>query len=186
MGAVERRSAEEVEERGQHVDQPRAAIEDASPIEGRGTAHHHGDVHERVVELAPVREHPVFAEEIVMRENTNADHDRLLTSVRSARWKYVLTYDRLAGTVVEEAYDLDADPGEQHDLCAGKGRIDGLTFDAAFCRAVEQARDRIWGAAEHADTVFTSPYAGGRARVTSKRPAACGTEVAGNGNTKKR
>ncbi|MDF1703119.1 MAG: sulfatase-like hydrolase/transferase, partial [Planctomycetota bacterium] len=117
---------------------------------------------------------PVFSEEIVNRDNTGEDLDQMLTSVRSARWKYLITFDRLAGTVIEEAYDLLEDPGEQSDLCAGTGRIEGIAFDPAFCAAVEQARDRIWGAAQQSERLYRSPYSGGSAQVTSKRPKACG------------
>lgn len=116
----------------------------------------------------------VFSEEILTRENTNGDHDQLITSVRSAKWKYIITFDRIAGTVIEEAYDLRRDPGEQVDLCAGSGRVTELSFDASFCRAVEQARDRIWGAAQHSEHLYGSPYGGGRALVTSRRPPPCG------------
>ncbi|MDA1195546.1 MAG: sulfatase-like hydrolase/transferase [Planctomycetota bacterium] len=117
---------------------------------------------------------PVFGEEILSRENTGEDDDAMLTSVRSSRWKYIITFDRGAGTVLEEAYDLQTDPGEKHDLCRGSGRIDGLPFDPDFCRAVELARDRIWGAAATSGELYQHPYGGGRALVTSKRPAACG------------
>ena len=120
---------------------------------------------------------PVFAEETLTRENTNGDNDQMITAVRSARWKYIITFDRIAGTVIEEAYDLQNDPLEQIDLCAGTGRVTGLTFDADFCRAVEQARDRIWGAAQHSEHLYGSPYGGGRALVTSQRPAPCGEDL---------
>lgn len=117
---------------------------------------------------------PVFSEEWVTRDNTQADVDRVVTSVRSPQWKYILTYDRLEGTVVEEAFDIVKDPGELVDLAAGSGRIGKQPFDAAFCRAIEQARDRIWGSAESGNGLGTSPYGGGRAQVTSKRPVPCG------------
>ncbi|MDJ0520827.1 MAG: sulfatase [Planctomycetota bacterium] len=117
---------------------------------------------------------PVFCEEILNRDNTREDVLALVTGVRSRNWKYIVTFDQLKGTVIEEAYDLRADPGEQKDLTLGTGRIDGLVFDDDFCTAVEQARDRIWGAAERSNRLQGSPYAGGRALVTSKRPKACG------------
>jgi len=117
---------------------------------------------------------PVFSEEILTRANTGEDADALLTSVRSAHWKYIITFDRQAGTVLEEAYDLRQDPGERHDLCAGSGRIDGLSFDPSFCAAVEAARDRIWGAAGQSNRLYASPYGAGRAQVISQRPRACG------------
>jgi len=117
---------------------------------------------------------PVFSEEILNRDNTGEDVLVRLISVRTAHWKYIITFDELRGTVVEEAYDLVRDPGERQDLCRGTGRIDGVTFDPAFCRAVEMARDSIWGAAESSNKLYRSPYAAGRARVSSKRPWACG------------
>ncbi len=125
----------------------------------------------RLTTNAPGR--PIFSEEILNRDNTGLDTQQVLTSVRSKRWKYIVVFDELKGTVMEEAYDLLADPDEQHDLCQGLGRIDGLEFDAAFCEAVEMARDRIWGAAEAGNRLYASPYGAGRAMVTSKRPAAC-------------
>jgi arylsulfatase A-like enzyme len=107
------------------------------------------------------------------RANTGQDVSVLASSVRSPRWKYVLTFDRLRGTVLESAYDLRADPGERQDLCAATGRADALAFGPAFCAAVEEARDRLWGAAERGDRLADTPYGGGSARVTSKRPAPC-------------
>jgi arylsulfatase A-like enzyme len=116
---------------------------------------------------------PVFSEEVLNRDGTGEDDDALLTSVRSSRWKYIITFDRLKGTVLEEAYDLAADPGEQDDLCKGSGRLDGLSFDAEFCAAIESARDRIWSDAGRSDKLFRSPYGGGRSQVTSQRPKPC-------------
>lgn len=116
---------------------------------------------------------PVFAEERISRANTEVDRLAQLTSVRNARWKYVLTYDMLAGAVLEEAYDLLLDPLERSDLCQGRGRIDGLEFDAEFCEAIEAARDRIWGAVEGVKRRYNSPYGAGEVQVTSERPAAC-------------
>lgn len=116
---------------------------------------------------------PVFSEEILNRDNTGLDTQQVLTSVRSKRWKYIITFDELKGTVMEEAYDLEADPLEQNDLSKGLGRIEGLTFDLAFCEAIEMARDRIWGAAAAGNRLYASPYGAGRAMVTSDRPAAC-------------
>jgi len=117
---------------------------------------------------------PVFSEEILNRDNTGEDVSTRIISVRTGHWKYIITFDELGGTVMEEAYDLRRDPGERADLCRASGRIDGLTFDPAFCRAVEMARDSIWGAAAGSNRLVRSPYAGGRAKVTSKRPRACG------------
>ncbi len=119
--------------------------------------------------------HPVFSEELLDRGNTGEDHDATLTSARSAGWKHLLTFDKQKGTVVEEACDLRADPGEQCALCGSNGRIDGLSVDPAFCEAVERARNRIWGDAERGDALEGTPYRGGRPQVTSKRPQPCGS-----------
>ena len=116
---------------------------------------------------------PVFAEETLDRENTGDDVSVVLTAVRSQSWAYLIAFDRLRGTVVERAYDLASDPGETRDLCSGTGRLDGLTFDAAFCTAVEAARDRLWGAASRGERLHATPYGGGSAQVTSERPAPC-------------
>ncbi len=90
---------------------------------------------------------PVRAQVARRPAHTGGESDAELESVRSARWKFIVTYDRLAGTVTEEAYDLLADPEERRDRADAHHRVQGLPFDDAFCRAVERARDRIWALA---------------------------------------
>lgn len=88
---------------------------------------------------------------------TREDLDWALRALRSDAWKAVFTWDRRAGTVKEEAYDLRTDPGERDDLAKGSGRLEGLALDPAFCREVERVRDEL-----------------AREGATSPRPAPCG------------
>jgi arylsulfatase A-like enzyme len=74
---------------------------------------------------------------------TRTDLSWALRSLRSDRWKAILTWDLRAGTVREEAYDLAADPGEQRDLAEGRGTLEGLAFDEAFCRELDRVRAEI-------------------------------------------
>jgi arylsulfatase A-like enzyme len=84
---------------------------------------------------------PVVSEE---RLDLSKTAGRLLgrrVSVRSPRWKYILTYDARRGRIGEEAYDLAADPAEQHDFARGTGRLSRhLPFDEAYCAAVDRIR----------------------------------------------
>jgi arylsulfatase A-like enzyme len=92
-------------------------------------------------------------------------------SVRSMSWKYVVRFDTRAGTVVERAYDLAADPGETKDL-AVEGVVGSVGFDGTFCEAVEHVRDGIWGRVEAANSLSYEPYGQGE-RVLTERPAPC-------------
>lgn len=116
---------------------------------------------------------PVFSEEWVTRDNTQADVDKVVVSVRSDRWKYILTFDRRAGRAIEEAFDIVADPGELVDLAAGSGRIGTRAFDEAFCEAVERARDRVWGPQTAAGGVEAELYGDTGDRLRTERPPPC-------------
>jgi arylsulfatase A-like enzyme len=116
----------------------------------------------------------VVSEERINRDNTAEDRKEVLVSLRSARWKAILTYDQRGGTVREELYDLDADPTEQDDLAADVGWIDAsVELDLAFCVALEKARDRIWQAVSDADRRVNTPYGAGITRVKTRRPPSC-------------
>jgi arylsulfatase A-like enzyme len=84
-----------------------------------------------------------LTQERVDIEVTKEDISLALRSLRSDRWKAILTWDTRAGTVREEAYDLVADPLEQHDLGGGKGTLEGVPFDEAFCRALDKVRAEV-------------------------------------------
>jgi arylsulfatase A-like enzyme len=74
---------------------------------------------------------------------TRDDVSWAIRSLRSDRWKAILTWDMRAGTVREEAYDLTADPAETADLARGAGTLEGVPFDEAFCRALDRLRAEI-------------------------------------------
>jgi arylsulfatase A-like enzyme len=113
---------------------------------------------------------PVLSEERLVPETTRGASDGLLLSVRSDRWKYLVTYDIRGGTVLEQAFDLAADPRETSDLAGGTGRIGTPPFDEAFCDAVETARDEIWTRVKGTSWLVSQGYVGGVPRVTSERP----------------
>jgi arylsulfatase A-like enzyme len=84
---------------------------------------------------------PVVAEEMLSKQNTGHDREVFLTSVRTDRWKYVLTYDRTDGTLAQEMYDLHADPGEHANLLArGAGPVD---VGPEVCARIREVRQRL-------------------------------------------
>jgi arylsulfatase A-like enzyme len=85
---------------------------------------------------------PVLAEEWVTLMNTGGDANLFLSSVRSARWKVIVTRDLASDAVTEVAYDLVADPGEQVDVAGGPGGVDALPLEADFRTALATARER--------------------------------------------
>jgi arylsulfatase A-like enzyme len=113
----------------------------------------------------------VFSQERLNRDNTSEDVEMVRHSIRSARWKVIVTWDQRAGTVVEEVYDLEKDPAERFDL-AKSGVADG-PFDAALCEALERMRDGVWGSVDSAHRVLHTPYGAGVSRVEAGRPAPC-------------
>ncbi len=116
----------------------------------------------------------VFAEEILNADNTGEDVHEILTSVRSTRWKYILTHDTYAGTAREAFYDLSRDPGEQVPLGANHDGLAGLESDAPFRAAVERARDRVWGAGPRARGLYAGPPVAGVAPAGTPRPPPLG------------
>lgn len=113
---------------------------------------------------------PVFAEEILNADNTGEDVYEILTSVRTARWKYILTHDTQAGIARETFYDLRADPGEQVPLGATHDGLAVLERDAPFRAAVERARDRVWGAGPQVRGLYAGPPVAGTAPAGTPRP----------------
>lgn len=123
--------------------------------------------------LGELRRGPVTSEEQQDGANTGDPAAKaVLVSVRSPAWKYLVRLDTRAGTVLEQAYDLDADAGEVTDL-ARDGSLAGLAFDDAFCEMVERVRDGIWGAVQGANRISGEIYSQGE-RVVSGRPVPCG------------
>lgn len=116
---------------------------------------------------------PVEAQEVRTHHDTGGRSHALACSVRNAHWKYVGTYDLAQGTLVEQAYDLRADPQGLRNLAsASDGMVRDLPFDPPFCRAVERARDRLWAGATQAAWSQAQGYSTGRARLLDPRPAA--------------
>lgn len=124
--------------------------------------------------------HPTRAQLVRNRAQTRGRSDAVLESVRSDRWKYVVAYERAAGTVLESAFDLSQDPSEGRDLAGAGGRVVGLPLDLDTCRAVEQVRDRLWASLAGSGLLHEHGYEGGTARVDAPRPpSACGPPPAG-------
>lgn len=117
------------------------------------------------------RRAPVVSEATQDPENTGLADVRVnLVSVRSPRWKYIVRFDVRQGTVVEEAYDLAADPGEAKNLADADGTVSKVPFDAEMCAAVEHVRDGLWGVeVAGSNAVAGGPYSMG-ARVATNRP----------------
>jgi arylsulfatase A-like enzyme len=112
---------------------------------------------------------PIISEESRTPLRTGGASDAMVQSVRNEDWKVILTYERVAGTVIEEAYDLRTDPEEQKNL-AKDGRVTDLSFDLPFCRALERVRDRVWAAVSGSNFMLDSGYMAGPAYVKGERP----------------
>jgi arylsulfatase A-like enzyme len=115
--------------------------------------------------------HPVQSEEWISPERTAGDADAYAVSARSERWKYIVTFDMVNGTVREEAYDLVADPGERKDLGGNTGRVGVAPFDERFCDAVERARDLVWAVVEGRRWLQSKGYSASAGAITEERPA---------------
>lgn len=118
---------------------------------------------------------PILSEERFLGMGLGLGHrdEGFSISVRSPQYKYIVTYNHGAGTVLEELYDLGADPGETVDLAAATGRVPSLSFDEAFCAEIEHVRDLIWTNVTDRQNRVNTPYGAGLARVTGERPAPC-------------
>ncbi len=118
---------------------------------------------------------PVISEERLTQVNTGEDVDAVRLSARTARWKYIATFDLATGQVREEAYDLWFDPGEKEDLGKGTGRIPpDQVFDPCLCAAMQALRDRIWHDASNEEgEVYTTPYGAAAPRANGLAPPPC-------------
>jgi arylsulfatase A-like enzyme len=122
--------------------------------------------------LGAVRRGPVRAVHLV--DGSNSGDKKAMSTIhatRSLRWKYMVTLDQRAGTVVESAFDLDADPDEKNDL-AKDGSVGHVEFDASFCDGVEAVRDLVWASAAGHNALVEGPYNQGT-RVLQGRPKPC-------------
>jgi arylsulfatase A-like enzyme len=89
---------------------------------------------------------PVESEEWVTPAKTGGEGPLYVASLRSVRWKVILTRDPASTDVREEAYDLARDPREQDDLAGGAEGAAGLPFDEPFRAAFDALRRRVAGA----------------------------------------
>ena len=88
---------------------------------------------------APGPGRPVLAEEWATLTKTGGVANLFVSSVRSARWKVIVTRDLATDALTEEVYDLVADPGEQADRARD---VATLPLGDEFRRALELARKR--------------------------------------------
>jgi arylsulfatase A-like enzyme len=88
-------------------------------------------------------ERPVISETRALPAMTGGDSDLHIVSVRTSRWKVILTLDRTTGAVREEAFDLSSDPGEQRNLVPAGGSVASVRFDDELRRSVALARNSI-------------------------------------------
>jgi arylsulfatase A-like enzyme len=116
---------------------------------------------------------PAVSEERQTPRRTAGQASALLLGVRNEAWKAIVTYDHAKGTVLEEAYDLRADPLETKNLANAEGRLVHMPFDAAFCATYEALRDRIWSAHAAADFEAERGYRSGAAALGERPPPAC-------------
>jgi arylsulfatase A-like enzyme len=114
---------------------------------------------------------PVEAQEVRTQMHTAGLSAAVLGSVRSSAWKYIGTYDILAGTLSEEAYDLRADAEERRNLAGPDGLVRDLPFDEPFCMAVERTRDRLWASAAQGAGRELAGSGVGAAMKVADRPA---------------
>jgi arylsulfatase A-like enzyme len=115
---------------------------------------------------------PVVAEEVRTHYHTGGESVATLGSVRTARWKFVATYEMKDGTYVEELYDLVADPGEAENLVGAGDFAPAPSGDDPFCRAMERVRDQLWGTSDNIGfQQERQGYGSGLRSITRPRPA---------------
>jgi arylsulfatase A-like enzyme len=123
---------------------------------------------------APGPGRAVRAEESRSHAHTEGLSVGKVVSVRNAHWKYIGTFDQVAGTLREEAYDLRSDPLEARNLAGADGFVSNLLFDDEFCAAIESARDRLWGSADQAAWSARQGYStGADGTVVGRPPSTC-------------
>ncbi len=123
---------------------------------------------------APGPGRAVRAEESRSHGHTEGLSVGKVVAVRNATWKYIGTFDQVAGTLREEAYDLRSDPLETRNLAGADGFVAGLPFDNEFCTAIERARDGLWGSADQAAWSARQGYsAGAYCTVVGRPPSTC-------------
>ncbi len=85
---------------------------------------------------------PVISEERLTPRNTVAGVERMLSSVRDRRWKFLIEYDIASGAITESVFDLALDPDEQQNLLRGDLE-EPPPWSDAFCKAVDGVRERL-------------------------------------------
>ncbi len=85
----------------------------------------------------------VLSEEWIRPGRVGEELCRRLASVRSGRWKVILTRDLIGGSVAEEAYDLEADPGERAPRARSAVEVDALELEPALRDALGRVRARV-------------------------------------------
>ncbi|MHC5009954.1 MAG: sulfatase family protein, partial [Planctomycetota bacterium] len=117
---------------------------------------------------------PVVSEEKLYASKMGYPIEGVRLSVRSPRWKFVITYDVLQGTVREEAFDLLADPEEQDDLADENGDLSPhIPFGACFCEEVQAVRNRVWELVERNNLLYGTVYGAGVGNVETLQPHGC-------------
>jgi arylsulfatase A-like enzyme len=114
---------------------------------------------------------PVAADEVLSEDNTAQPVEATVASVRTPRWKWIITYERVGGTVVEQLYDLAVDPGERTDVMPPADRPLEVGDDA--CRAIRAVRDRIWRAARGDQERVGTPYGASIGTLRAEPRADC-------------
>ena len=93
----------------------------------------------------------------------------VLYGVRTSAESYLIRYDVVAGTIVEQFFDRRIDPREENDL-ALEGRLGSVAVSAALAEGIESVRNRIWRSADATGRLVQMGYGAGIGRVTSPRP----------------
>ena len=122
--------------------------------------------------------HPVVSVSKRTSNHTGGLSEGNVLSVRNHAWKVIITYDRLAGTVLEEGYDLLTDPQERRNLANADGHVVNMSFDVPFCATVESLRDSIWETVQGAHFMLDNGYEASIPYVKGTRPPrACTVET---------
>ncbi len=95
---------------------------------------------------------------------------KVMYTARTSEEKYIVALDLGQGTLVEELYDLKADPGALQDLLAKTGKLGEVPVSAALAETIEEARDQLWVVIEGAGALAHMGYSAGIGTVDVERP----------------